>query len=111
MCEEEGCVASFPTQSDLQVHMNTGRHIMVMERERINDLARNKWAVIGVQPSHFARKAGVTQEGSDSVTSSRKEPFQGWALKTQKKGQRATQNVKNFLLEKFNRGVETGKSS
>lgn len=72
------------------------------------------WAekVTGVQPSHFdARKAGVTQEGSDLVTSSRKEPFQGWALKTQKKGQRATQNVKNFLLEKFNRGVETGNSS
>ena len=35
MCEEEGCVASFPTQSDLQVHMNTGLHIMVMERESI----------------------------------------------------------------------------
>lgn len=57
------------------------------------------------------QKAGVTQEGSDSVTSSRKEPFQGWALKTQTKGQRTTQNVKNFLLEKFNRGVETANSS
>ena len=44
-----------------------------------------EWAVTGVQPSHFARKAGVTQEGSDSVTSSRKEPFQGWAFKKQKK--------------------------
>ena len=88
MCEEEGCVASFPTQSDLQVHMDTGRHIMVMERESTYDLARKKWAekVTGVQPSHFdARKAGVTQEGSDLVTSSRKEPFQGWALKTQRK--------------------------
>ena len=58
-----------------------------------------------------ARKAGVTQEGSDSVTSSRKEPFQGWALKTQTKRQRATLNVKNFLLEKFNREVETANSS
>ena len=39
-CEEElECVASFPTQSDLQVHMDTGRHIMVMERESIYDLA------------------------------------------------------------------------
>ena len=36
MCEEElGCVASFPTQSDLQIHMDTGRHIMVMESESI----------------------------------------------------------------------------
>ena len=45
------------------------------------------------------------------VTLSRKEPLQGWALKTQRKGQRATQNVKNFLLEKFNSGVETGNST
>ena len=43
MCEEEGCVAFFPTQSDLQVHMDTGRH-MVMERESTYDLARKKWA-------------------------------------------------------------------
>ena len=101
MCDKEGCVASFSTQSDLQVHMDTERHIMVMERESILDLARKKWAekVTGVQLSHFAGKAGVTQEGSGTVTLSRKEPLQGWALKKQRKGQRATQNVKNFLLE------------
>ena len=112
MCDEEGCVASFPTQSDLQVHMDTERH-MVMERESIFDLARKKWAekVTRVQLSHFAGKAGVTQEGSGTVTLSRKEPLQGWALKKQRKGQQATQNVKNFLLEKFNSGVETGNST
>ena len=33
MCEEE---------SDVQVHMDTGRHIMVMECESIYDLARKK---------------------------------------------------------------------
>ena len=82
MCEDEGCVAFFPTQSDLQVHMDTGRHIMVMERESIYDLARKKWAekVKGVQLLHFAGKGGVTQEGSGTVTLSRKEPPQGWAL-------------------------------
>ena len=52
MCEEEGCVASFPTQSDLQAHMDTGRHIIVMERESIYDLARKKCSVTGVLPSH-----------------------------------------------------------
>ena len=113
MCEEEGCVAFFPTQSDLQVHTDTGRHIIVMERESILDLARKKWAekVTGVQLSHCAGKTGVTQEGSGTVTLSRKEPLQGWALKKQRKGQRATPNVKNFLLEKFNSGVETGNST
>ena len=65
----------------------------------------------GVQPSHFAGKAGVTQEGSGTVTLSRKEPLQGWAFKKQRKGQRATQNVKNFLFEKFNSGKETGNSN
>ena len=78
MCKEKGCVASFPTQSDLQDHisMETRRHIMVMERESIYDLVRKKWAekVTGVQPSQFAGKAGVIHEGSGSVTSSRKEP-------------------------------------
>lgn len=59
----------FLPKSDLQVHMDTERHIMVMERESILDLARKKWAekVTGVQLSHFAGKAGVTQEGSGTV--------------------------------------------
>ena len=43
MCEEEGCVTFFPTQSDLEVHMDTGQH-MVMEGESNYDLARKKWA-------------------------------------------------------------------
>ena len=113
MCEKEGCVTFFPTQNDLQVHMDTGRHIMVMERESILDLARKKWTekATGIQLSHFAGKAGVTQEGSGTATLSRKEPLQSWALKKQRKGQRATQNVKNFLLEKFSSGVETGNST
>jgi len=38
-----------------------------------------------------------------------KAPLQGWALKWQQKGERPTENVKKFLLEKFNRGVTTGK--
>ena len=41
--------------------------------------------------------------------STQKAPLRGWALKRQRKGQRATENVKKFLLEKFNRGVTTGK--
>lgn len=41
--------------------------------------------------------------------STREAPQQGWALKRQRKGQRVTENVKKFLVEKFNRGVTTGK--
>ena len=56
MCEEEGCVATFRTQADLQAHMDTGRHLRVTERETVYDLARKKWAenVTGIQSSHVA---------------------------------------------------------
>ena len=44
MCEEEGCVATFLTQGDLQDHMDTGRHVRVTGREIVYDLARKEWA-------------------------------------------------------------------
>lgn len=109
LCEEEGCVATFGTEEDLQAHMDTGRHIRVTERETVYDLARKEWAekVTGIQSSHVS-KTGRAQ-ASSHFSPTRKAPLQGWALKVQRKGQRATENVKKFLLEKFNRGVDTGK--
>ena len=109
MSEEEGCVATFRTQADLQAHMDTGRHLRVTERETVYDLARKKWAenVTGIQSSHVAEQTRQTRASSQS-SPTRKEPLQGWALKRQRKSKRATESVKMFLLEKFNRGVETG---
>ena len=109
MCQEEGCVATFRTQKDLQGHMDTGRHVRVTERETVYDLARKEWAkkVTGIQSTHVGQ-TGHAQASGHSM-STRKAPLQGWALKRQRKGQRATENVKKFLLEKFNRGVTTGK--
>ena len=109
MCEEEGCVATFRTQEDLQGHMDTGRHVRVTERETVYDLARKEWVekVTGIQSTHVG-ETGHARASSHSM-STRKAPLQGWALKRQRKGQRATENVKRFLLGKFNRGVTTGK--
>ena len=44
MCQEEGCVATFRTQKDLQGHMDTGRHVRVTEGETVFGLARKEWA-------------------------------------------------------------------
>lgn len=109
MCEEEGCVATFRTQGDLQSHMDTGRHVRVTERETVYDLARKEWAekVTGIQSTHLG-ETGHARANSHSM-STRKAALQGWALKRQRKGERAIENVKKFLLEKFNRGVTTGK--
>ena len=96
-------------QRDLQGHMDTGRHVRVTERETVYDLARKEWAkkVTEIQSTHVAQ-TGQVRASSHSI-STRKEPLQGWALKRLRKGQRASENVKRFLLEKFNRGVTTGK--
>ena len=89
--------------------MDTGRHVRVTERETVYDLAQKEWAkkVTGIQSTHVGQ-TGQVRTSSHSI-STRKEPLQGWALKRQQKGQRATENMKRFLLEKFNRGVTTGK--
>ena len=111
MCQEEGCVATFRTQRDLQGHicMDTGRQVKVTERETVYDLVRKEWAkeVTGIQSTHVGQ-TGHARTSSHSM-STRKAPLQGWALKRKRKGQRATENVKRFLLEKCNRGVTTGK--
>ena len=108
MCEEAGCLATFRTEGNLQDHMDTGRHVRVTERETVYDLARKEWAeeVTGIQSTHVGETGHA--RASSHLMSKRKAPLQGWALKRQRKGQRAIENVKKFLLEKFNRGVTTG---
>ena len=93
MCEEEGCVATFLTQGDLQDHMDTGRHVRVTEREIVYDLTRKQWA-----EKVTGKKS--TQVGETGHARASSHLLQGWALKRQRKGQRATENVKKFLLEK-----------
>ena len=100
MCEEEGCVATFLTQGDLQDHMDTGRHVRVTGREIVYDLARKEWAekVTGKKSMQVGETGHA--RASSHLMSKRKAPLQGWALKRQRMGQRATENVKKFLLEK-----------
>ena len=107
MCLEEGCVATFQHQKDMEDHMDTGQHVRVMERETVYDLARKRWAenVTGVQSSHV----GETGGGIDNANlKSQKQPDKGWALKSTKKSENATENVKLYLIEAFNKGIRTG---
>ena len=81
MCLEEGCVATFQHQKDMEDHMDTGQHVRVMERETMYDLARKRWAenVTGVQSSHVGESGG----GIDiaNLNHSQKQSAKGWALK------------------------------
>ena len=93
--------------------MDTGRHLLVTERESVYDMARKKWAekVTGVQDEHVSKTTEEIKASSCKATPLRKDrPLQDWALKLQRKGQRETESVKNFLLEKFNKGGKTGNS-
>ena len=58
-CNENGCVLTFKTNADVQVHMDTGQHVRVLESETLCDVVRKRWAekVTGIsQPSrlHFS---------------------------------------------------------
>jgi len=67
---------------------------MVTERESVYDMARTKWAekVTGVQDKHFSKTTDEIKASSYKAMPLRKDrPLQGWSLKTQRKGQRATE--------------------
>ena len=69
------------------------------------------WAekVTGVQNKHFSKTKEELEASSCKATLSKKDPAApGLGSESQRKGQRATESVKNFLREKFNKGVKTG---
>ena len=56
--------------------------------------------VTEVQDKHFSKTTEEIKANNCKATPLRKDqPLQGWALKSQRKGQRATESVKNFLRE------------
>lgn len=43
-CDAPGCVLAFRNENETQVHMDTGTHQLVLERETVYGTIRRKWA-------------------------------------------------------------------
>ena len=109
-CQETGCVLTFKTQAEADNHMDTGKHRLEVDCESMYDRVRRKWAGI-VTGVTFAPDVPLTSSpGEDSGSAVRgydPRPL-GWALKVPKRPARMTDNVKTFLMKKFEEGARTG---
>ena len=112
-CETPGCVVTFENENEAQNHMDTGVHKLVLERETLYDSVRRKWAqhvteiasrtTLSVPTT--STRALRTSNGNEAPTS------QGWALKGQKTATETSENVKSFLIAKFNEGLSGQKAN
>lgn len=112
-CEEQGCILAFKSYQEAQLHMDTGSHSKEQEKDSSFDVIRKKWAVkVGdlqtVRETHPQSSSSVPLPIASEDHPIRQ---QGWALKATKKSRRFQESVKNFLTDKFNKGVETGQKS
>ena len=112
-CETSGCVVTFENENEGQNHMDTGVHKLVLERETLYDSVRRKWAQHVTEiasrttlsvPTTSTRALG-TSNGNEAPT------LQGWALKGQKTATKTSENVKSFLIAKFNEGLSGQKAN
>lgn len=112
-CEEQGCVLAFRSYQEVQLHMDTGFHSTEQEKDSSFDIIRKKWAV-RVGDLQTVRETHASTSASEPLsTASDDHPIrqQGWALKASKKSTRFQEKVKDFLTDKFEKGVATGEKS
>ena len=105
-CPEEGCTKVYRSNHYLINHLDFGKHQYKLHRETQCDHIRRQSAA---KCSSLKAKIPETHKTSSAPTasSSNKVP-RGWALKA-RKCSRFTEKVKNFLLELFLLGEETGR--
>lgn len=105
-CPEEGCTKVYRSNHYLINHLDFGKHQYKLHRETQYDHIRRQWAA---KCSSLKAKIPETHKTSSASTASSSNSVpRGWALKA-RKCSRFTEKVKNFLLELFLLGEETGR--
>ena len=109
-CQETGCVLTFKTQVEADNHMDTGKHRLEVDCKSTYDRVRRKWAAIvtGVTFAPDVPSTSSQGENSGSAVSGYDPRPLGWAVKVTKRPTRMTDNVKTFLIKKFEEGARTG---
>ena len=102
-CQETGCVLTFKTQAEADNHMDT-------DCESTYDRVRRKWAGITTGVTFAPDVPSTSSQGEDSGSAVRGYDLRPlrWALKITKRPTRMTDNVKTFLMKKFEEGTRTG---
>ena len=107
-CPEEGCVKTYSRFANLQTHLDTGKHQMMLEQETLYDKAKREYSSKLTEGcSRIPSVQVATQSKSDGLP-----PLpMGWAPKTIKKKVRFTKKQTEFLTEQFQKGEHSGRKS
>lgn len=105
-CPEPGCVAAFPSFRDLENHQNVGRHITNLSTY---DKIRKRW--VESCEANFQQSVTIAAIADENCQKGTATVEQGWALRKQRKFNRFSSEVHNFLECEFRAGEESGKKS
>lgn len=106
-CPEIGCVKTYQTHSSLESHVLLGRHEFKLERKSTYDTIKLRWAEVVTEISSEVRNnlgASCNIRNVDNHENLAK----GWALKKEKKAVRFSSDLKEFLTDIFDIGMESG---
>jgi len=87
--------------------MDTGVHKLVLECKTLHNSVRRKWAQhVTEKASRMTLSVPTTSTQALGTSNGNEAPnSQGWALKGQKTATNTSENVKCFLIAKFNENL------
>ena len=110
-----GCGKVFRSFEDLELHLGVGKHENAVQNESLYDQLRRDWAekFLTIDCRKKSKKAEVVESmGAVSSDLNACENSMGWALSKSRAGSiRFSQNVRDYLTEKFDLGEITGLKS
>ena len=112
-CPEPGCDKDFRTQADLDLHINLLVHyvssVTANMTESLYGKVKREWV-------HHFQSLSLEGESSTELVAVATEPLtsasqlpMGWALHKRGASVRLSQNVRQYLTQKFNIGRDTGR--
>lgn len=108
-CPNEGCVAAFGSSEDLSNHLLFEKCNLELElcSSSIADLTKRKYVTKIFHSENLNLKLFLTEDTETQAAES--ELTYGWALKDERRSRRFNENQRDFLVQKFNVGLQTGK--
>lgn len=108
-CPNEGCVAAFGSSEDLSNHLLFEKCNLELElsSSSIADLTKRKYVTKISHSENLNLKLCLTEDTETQAADS--ELNSGWALKDERRSRRFNENQREFLVQKFNVGLQTGK--
>lgn len=108
-CSEGQCNCTFLSVEDLEIHVDFGQHSRTSKSESVYDTLRREWAktyrTVSFKDPTFSRATEGTQRKQVSSLK------MGWALSKPRTSARFSNEVRHYLIQKFEVGETTGHKS